>query len=245
MSSAIDSPVDGAAADAPETTEDAPDGRAARAQRRREARRDAILEAAKRVFQERGFHEASVAHIIQDAQIARGTFYLYFSSKRDVFAELLDEFVTLIRGGVQRISLEPDRGTPIQQLRENFQRVFRVMVEHEDIASIMLRDPSSFDEESRETAELFLNQIQKMIEGAIQVGQALGFIRKCDVKMAAIAAFGGVRAAGRRMLEARSAGEQSPATDPDRVADELMAFIIEGLAEGEELRGPKNVRDDG
>ncbi len=226
----------------PETEEDGSaaegqDGRSARAQRRREARRDAILEAAKCVFQEHGFHEASVQHIIAEAEIARGTFYLYFSSKRDVFAEILDEFVALIRERVRRISLDPAQGTPLEQLRDTFRRVFNVVVDHADVASIMLRDPSAFDEETREQAIRFDAQIQGMVEGAIRVGQQLGVIRQCDVQLAAIAAFGGVRAALRQVLEARAAGERSEQTDPDRVADQMMAFIIEGLAEGDELRG--------
>lgn len=235
---------DEAAPDAHESEAEGQDGRAARAQRRREARRDAILEAAKRVFRQRGFHEASVQHIIAEAEIARGTFYLYFSSKRDVFAELLDEFVALIRARVRRISLDPSEGSPVEQLRDNFRRVFNVVVEHADIASIMLRDPSAFDEESREQAERFDAQIQAIVEGAIRVGQGLGVIRKVDVEMAAIAAFGAVRAALRRLLEARAAGQRSDNTDPDRVADQLMSFIIEGLAAGDELRGLGSVPDD-
>lgn len=235
---------DEAASDVDVPESEGVDGRAARAQRRREARRDAILEAAKRVFRKRGFHEASVQHIIAEAQIARGTFYLYFSSKRDVFAELLDEFVALIRARVRRITLDPSQGTPVEQLRDNFRRLFNVVVDHADIASIMLRDPSAFDEEAREQAERFDAQILAMVEGAIRVGQALGVIRQCDVEMAAIAALGGVRAALRRMLQARAAGEESHNTDPDRVADQLMSFIVEGLAAGDELRGLSSVPDD-
>src|SRR5690606_25495730 len=66
---------------AAEGLEDAPDGRAARAERRRAERREAILSAAKTVFRDKGYHQASVHDIIDEAQIARGTFYLYFSSK--------------------------------------------------------------------------------------------------------------------------------------------------------------------
>lgn len=209
------------------------EGRAARAQRRREERRDAILAAAKEVFATHGYHEANVQHIISRAGIARGTFYLYFTSKRDVFQELLDDFLALLRANVRRISLDPADGPPLEQLRANFRRVFAVVVAHADVATIMLRDPSAFDEESRDTAARFDAQIQAMIEGAITVGQQLRVIRPCDVGLAAAAAFGGVRAALRRALATDgSRGD----VDPVPLADELMAFIIQGLAAGDQLR---------
>lgn len=45
-----------------------------------------------------------VSNIIDAAQIARGTFYLYFTSKHEIFAELAATFLELIRGSVQRSS---------------------------------------------------------------------------------------------------------------------------------------------
>jgi AcrR family transcriptional regulator len=237
-------PDDGEAPDEEIEAGEGLDGRATRAQKRRERRREEILVAAKHVFARRGFHEASVAHIISEAQIARGTFYLYFSSKSDVFQELLDEFLSMIRSRVRRISLDPNEGAPIDQLRDNFRRIFTVAVEHEEVAATMLQDPSAFDEESRELAKRFDAQVTGLIEGAIRVGQALGVIRECDVHLAAIAALASVRAALRRLLHERAAGESEDQTSPERVADDMMAFIIEGLAAGEELRGLGKPRDE-
>ncbi|MCI0356492.1 MAG: TetR/AcrR family transcriptional regulator, partial [Acidobacteria bacterium] len=56
-------------------------------------RRAQILRAAKQVFSQKGFHTASVSDIIERAGIARGTFYLYFESKRDVFDKLLEDLL--------------------------------------------------------------------------------------------------------------------------------------------------------
>jgi AcrR family transcriptional regulator len=41
------------------------------------------------VFEERGYRDASVADIVARAKTARGTFYLYFRNKEDVFEEVL------------------------------------------------------------------------------------------------------------------------------------------------------------
>src|SRR5215813_12553876 len=50
-----------------------------------EFRTSEILEAARKVFAERGFHEATVEEIAEAARVAKGTVYLYYASKRDVY----------------------------------------------------------------------------------------------------------------------------------------------------------------
>src|SRR5713226_7792615 len=50
-----------------------------------EFRTSGILEAARKVFAKRGFHEATVDDIANAAGVAKGTVYLYYRSKRDVY----------------------------------------------------------------------------------------------------------------------------------------------------------------
>jgi AcrR family transcriptional regulator len=212
---------------------EASDGRAVRAERRRAERREAILVAAKRVFRDKGYHQASVHDIIDDAQIARGTFYLYFSSKQEVFAQLADDFLRVTRGQVKRISLAPGADPPLLQLRANFRRVLSTVREHDDVASIILRDPISFDEESRARVNLFFDQVLTMIEDALRVGQGLGLVGACNIHIVAVTALGGLRAALNRMLAANEGDARERAfSDPERVADELMTFFLRGMSDG-------------
>jgi len=55
--------------------------------------RGALLDAAARVFLERGFAGASVEAIANDAGYSRGAFYSNFESKEQLFAELLQQRV--------------------------------------------------------------------------------------------------------------------------------------------------------
>lgn len=212
----------------------APDGRALRAERRRNERREAILIAARQVFRDKGYHQASVHDIIDDARIARGTFYLYFASKQEVFSQLVDEFLRLIRGQVRRISLEPGAEAPLDQLRSNFRRVVATVIEHDDLATIILRDPISFDEESRARVNHFFDQVLNMIEDALRVGQGLRLVRQCDVHMVAVTALGGLRLALIHMLMAHGDDPAVRARErafgqAEAVADELMAFFLRGM----------------
>ena len=53
-------------------------------------RRSQLLEAAARVFAEKGFHQATVDEIAVEAQAAKGTVYNYFESKDGLFLALVE-----------------------------------------------------------------------------------------------------------------------------------------------------------
>ena len=54
------------------------------------SKRDAILDAATRVFAERGFFAAQVADVARRAGVAAGTVYLYFKNKDDLLISLFN-----------------------------------------------------------------------------------------------------------------------------------------------------------
>jgi AcrR family transcriptional regulator len=66
--------------------------RSRRAVKPAEERRKDILDAALRLFRERGFNETTVSDIAAEAGMATGTVYLYFPSKEDVLEGLHDRF---------------------------------------------------------------------------------------------------------------------------------------------------------
>ncbi|MDP6667870.1 MAG: TetR/AcrR family transcriptional regulator [Dehalococcoidia bacterium] len=51
-------------------------------------RRQQILAAARLVFDEKGYESATISEIVKKAGVAQGTFYLYFSSKKDIVVDL-------------------------------------------------------------------------------------------------------------------------------------------------------------
>src|SRR5450631_4371343 len=55
-----------------------------------QARRTQILDAATRVFAEKGFHRATVKDIARTAGVADGTIYTYFPSKTEVLLGILN-----------------------------------------------------------------------------------------------------------------------------------------------------------
>jgi AcrR family transcriptional regulator len=71
-------------------------------QEKREANRDLILQAARKVFGERGFHAATVEQIADEAGLSNGAIYYNFESKADLFFALMkerqDERIRHLRG---------------------------------------------------------------------------------------------------------------------------------------------------
>src|ERR671920_1471950 len=86
------------------------------AERAKQERRRQIMNAAKHVFAEAGYHGASIHAIIERAQIARGTFYLYFESKAAVFDSILDQAMADLRSRIRRIEVD-DASAPAPQVQ--------------------------------------------------------------------------------------------------------------------------------
>jgi AcrR family transcriptional regulator len=68
----------------------------------RHRNRQAILGAAKDCFRERGYDNSTIRDIIRRTHLAAGTFYNYFSSKQDIFAALLTNFLAHLNDNMIR-----------------------------------------------------------------------------------------------------------------------------------------------
>ncbi|MCL5006287.1 MAG: TetR/AcrR family transcriptional regulator [Acidobacteria bacterium] len=55
-----------------------------------------LLEAARKVFAEKGFHEATVDEIADAAGVAKGTVYLYYQSKQAIYWAALERGITAL-----------------------------------------------------------------------------------------------------------------------------------------------------
>jgi AcrR family transcriptional regulator len=63
---------------------------AQRRERRAAARRNQIIDAAARLFAEKGFHRTTTRDIAEAADVSEGTLYNYFSSKDDLLLDIMD-----------------------------------------------------------------------------------------------------------------------------------------------------------
>jgi AcrR family transcriptional regulator len=60
-----------------------------RRKRERENRKNAILKAARKLFFEKGFKPVTVESIARKAELSKGSIYLYFNSKEEIYTQIL------------------------------------------------------------------------------------------------------------------------------------------------------------
>ncbi len=60
-----------------------------RKEREKEARRTQILDAAEKVFKEKGISQATMDDIAREAELAKGTIYLYYRNKYELHVGLI------------------------------------------------------------------------------------------------------------------------------------------------------------
>ncbi|HWQ22860.1 MAG TPA: TetR/AcrR family transcriptional regulator [Gaiellaceae bacterium] len=110
-------------------TETQPTGVGGRPLSSRGARtRRRLLEAAEVVFAELGYHDASIVKITEAAGVGQGTFYLYFSGKKEIFDELVLDLNHRVR---QAMTEAASRGeTRAERELLGFAAFFRFTAEH-------------------------------------------------------------------------------------------------------------------
>jgi TetR/AcrR family fatty acid metabolism transcriptional regulator len=138
-------------------------------------KRDAILQAATRVFARRGFFQSQVADIARVAGVAAGTVYLYFRSKDDLLVSVFDRTMReALAEGRQALA-------GIADARERLRRIARLHLDRlgrdRDLAVVFqveLRQSTKFMERFSST---LLRDYLEMIRTTIADGQQQGLFR--------------------------------------------------------------------
>jgi AcrR family transcriptional regulator len=105
-----------------------------------------LLDAAKLVFEERGFLEARISDIAERAGVSHGAFYHYFDSKEQVFREVATALDERLSEPMDQIIFAPSPGGPRDRLVEGIRRHLE---SYRDEARIMgvIEQVARYDEE--------------------------------------------------------------------------------------------------
>jgi AcrR family transcriptional regulator len=210
-----------------EPSGEAEDGRVARAREQRKQRRDRILRAAQRIFAERGYHAASIADVIDAAGTSRGTFYLYFDSKRAIFDELLDDLFGKLKRCVRPVDLSPGAPSPLDQLRANVTCAMKVVAENLDLTRMLYRAGQGIDAELDRKLAAFNAAVTELIGRALRRGMEIGIVRPLDDDLVAHCVYGSVKEIVFHSLETNRF-EEKPLPS---IVDEILRYNLNGLLE--------------
>ena len=165
-------------------------------------RRAGILKAARKVFARHGYHGATMDDVAEACSIAKGTLYLYFKSKRQIYLGVLKEDLQLLREQTRR-AIE-SASTAEARIRAFIVSRFDFCEGHRDFFRIYNSDISAIFISSqpmqKDLRDFYLEQA-KILEGIVAEGIRRGELREVDPQAAAFAIYDTTRASiARRVL---------------------------------------------
>ena len=163
----------------------------------RKRREQLILDAAVRVFARQGYEETSVSEIIDEARVARGTFYLYFKSKKNIFSALLDRFLTDLSRDIAKIKAAegPAEFDLAQRVRIQASDLISTITQNKLLAKILLLDVHSIDAECHAKLNQFLDEMAEVIRHDIDGNIKRGVFRNANSGVTARCLIGSIKEA--------------------------------------------------
>lgn len=194
-------------------------------------KRQRILDAALKVFAERGFYNAKVSEVARAAGVADGTIYLYFENKDDLLIQLFEDRMEYI---IRRLSdeLERTQGTPLERIRSLIHLHVDLAIHDPDLAefiTVELRQSGKF---IREYENPQFVEYLRVLRDIIEEGQRTGYIRTgLDSRLLVRAIFGALD----EVLLTLTLASRSRSVDVHLSADQLADLLLEGMAARETI----------
>jgi TetR/AcrR family fatty acid metabolism transcriptional regulator len=140
---------------------------------RMQDRYDAILDAAKAIFADKGFEGTSIADIARTAQISDGLVYRYFRNKRELLYEVLRKFYERILLDLETQVFRHDGFAA--QLETLIRRHLEVFVSDTDLCRLFIsevRTASDYQGSSiQELNRLYTSVLIRIVKNAVKTGE--------------------------------------------------------------------------
>lgn len=163
-------------------------GVAERKVREKQARRQAILDAARDCFFRDGFEATTISQIAEEVELSTGTLYLYFKNKEEIYVSILEEGLDILYDLMK--SAEPADGVPASLIEAHARAYHRFYTDYGQYFDIMffIRRPDKEVELQGDLSDRLNNQTSRclgLVEAAVEKGIASGEFRLLDPHEAA------------------------------------------------------------
>jgi len=192
---------------------------------KREDRREQILQAALRAFERGGYHGTHVTQIVEEAGVARGTFYLHFNSKHAAFETLVDRMFAIL---LQTDPAEPRRTvtnaeTARSSLLASYLTVLTTLRHHWRLCRLLMVEAAGIDMGFRARLDAHYRAWGDLVAASLRGFESKGLTRpNLDVALAAEMVVGMVDRITRRYVL------QPDEPDLVQLARELTEFELHG-----------------
>lgn len=152
-------------------------------ERRKNARPQELLAAALDLFVERGYAATRLDDVAARAGVSKGTLYLYFTNKEDLFKAVIREHLVPVLGEAEQ-TIDQYEGHSRDLLRELILRWWERVgnTQLSGLMKLMMAESGNFPE----VAQFYYDEIvlrgNAMIERALKRGMQRGELRKLDTE---------------------------------------------------------------
>jgi AcrR family transcriptional regulator len=185
----------------------------------KKACRQVLLQAARDVFASKGYHDAKVDDICALANVAKGTYYLYFKDKRAVLEELVDGLFGRIAVAILRVDVGRDVAGQVQH---NIRAIVAVFLDDPALTRILLSYAAGLDPAFVKKIGSFYAGVRAMLRSALEEGQRMGIVAEGDADFFASVSLGIVKEV---LLEASTSERPRPR---EEIVDNLFRFLATG-----------------
>jgi len=196
--------------------------------RRKEARPAELLAAALELFVERGYAATRLEDVARRAGVSKGTVYLYFPGKEDLFKAVVREgLVPLLERGEKVVAAH--EGSAVDLINELVRGWWEGigMTPYAGIPKLMVSECRNFPELGKFYVDEVIARGQKLVRAAVRRGLETGEFRKIDPDHVARLVFAPLVL----MLIYRHSfdfcGVQS--LDPDAYVEQHLDLLLRGL----------------
>lgn len=148
---------------------------ATRKQREKEEMRHLILEAAKKIFLEKGYDQASIRNIAEAIEYSPGTIYLYFKEKDEIFHALHHEGFRKLLVYMSPLQFVSD---PFERLKAMGRVYIDFAMNNKDFYDLMfiMQAPMNFEEDDScwEVGDQALDHLKNVLRDCQEAGRFVG-----------------------------------------------------------------------
>jgi AcrR family transcriptional regulator len=185
--------------------------------------REDLIEAACELFSQADYHNVAMDEIAKAARVAKGTLYLYFDSKEDLYVSIirvrLERLVYLLEQAYE------DRQDVWRNLRSYLVHLDAFFRKHQHFFELWVREsgksPSNNNKELHRLNEKFVSLLKRVLDQGVREG---------DIRLDIPTDWAAVRILG--MIEAEVREHINRRTPHDeRLVDSMMTQIMSGLTQ--------------
>jgi TetR/AcrR family transcriptional regulator len=182
--------------------------------------RKQILDAAEKLFADKGFDATSISDITEASGVVRSLIYYYFKDKRDLYISILKD------GEEQMLQIAKDAaatgGAALDRLRNFITNFLQMLVTRQNLIRLAMRAHADDSFGFPDKAEDGFVRIIKILMGIVEEGIAKKELRKVDPELTAHMVMGFVHSLAVMQTKAM----------PDSSSKENVEFALGVLAQG-------------